>query len=271
VLWPDNYQDSPLEDAKLRIRMGRPIKHKLCIYPDCGRKHNSKGYCSGHRAMQLKGEDLVPIKDRATLYMPATGLCLIDGCDRKVRSKGYCNAHYNRIVWRGLDPNLGQRSSKYPEICSDVDCSAKSMVKGLCLKHYQLQRYKANPRKHIIRYCTVEGCQEHHVAKGFCGYHYNVNRYIPKQKIPKVLKPKKICDVDDCDNVVKYRQWCGMHYSRWLRHGDPLVNYANKNKRTSYMINKSPIIFTNSYEEGMIMREYFEEMTGKENFLERYE
>lgn len=31
----------------------------------------------------------------------------------------------------------------------------------------------------------------------------------------------KVCVVDDCDRVVQARAFCGMHYRRWQRHGDP--------------------------------------------------
>jgi len=247
------------------------ISKKICTYPGCGRPHNSKGYCSGHRAMQLKGKELRPLLVRDDYHKNKSTICSIEGCERKIKSKGYCSSHYNRIVWHGLDSKLGTRSIIYPEICIYVDCSLKPKAKGMCLKHYQLSRYIPKPKKAKIRYCTAEGCQEHHVAKGFCERHYNISRYIPKPKIVKAYKPKKICDIDDCDNPVKCHGWCSMHYSRWLRHGDPLVNYANNHKRTSYMINKSPISFTNTYEEGMIMSEFFEEMTGTENYLERCE
>ena len=31
----------------------------------------------------------------------------------------------------------------------------------------------------------------------------------------------KLCSVRDCDNAVAHKGWCGKHYQRWLRHGDP--------------------------------------------------
>lgn len=32
----------------------------------------------------------------------------------------------------------------------------------------------------------------------------------------------KICAIDDCKGEVFSREWCVKHYTRWLRHGDPL-------------------------------------------------
>ena len=31
------------------------------------------------------------------------------------------------------------------------------------------------------------------------------------------------CSIPDCDRPVLRREWCGSHYKRWLRHGDPLA------------------------------------------------
>jgi HNH endonuclease len=29
------------------------------------------------------------------------------------------------------------------------------------------------------------------------------------------------CSIDDCDGTARYKGWCGKHYQRWLRTGDP--------------------------------------------------
>lgn len=36
----------------------------ICSYPECGRKHNARGLCSPHGAMQREGKPLRPILDR---------------------------------------------------------------------------------------------------------------------------------------------------------------------------------------------------------------
>lgn len=30
------------------------------------------------------------------------------------------------------------------------------------------------------------------------------------------------CSIPDCPDAAKFRGWCGKHYQRWLKHGDPL-------------------------------------------------
>src|SRR3990167_3358614 len=37
------------------------------------------------------------------------------------------------------------------------------------------------------------------------------------------------CVIEGCNRRASCRNYCTMHYSRWLRHGDPLVNLAGTN------------------------------------------
>ncbi len=36
------------------------------------------------------------------------------------------------------------------------------------------------------------------------------------------------CSVDGCDRRYRARGFCDLHYQRWRRHGDPLVNLHPK-------------------------------------------
>lgn len=35
--------------------------------------------------------------------------------------------------------------------------------------------------------------------------------------------PERTCSVDTCPKVATRREWCNVHYRRWLKHGDPSV------------------------------------------------
>lgn len=34
---------------------------------------------------------------------------------------------------------------------------------------------------------------------------------------------ERICSIEECTGAVAHRRWCMKHYTRWLRHGDPLA------------------------------------------------
>lgn len=37
------------------------------------------------------------------------------------------------------------------------------------------------------------------------------------------MREQRICSIPECDRPSRKRGWCGRHYDRWWRHGDPLV------------------------------------------------
>jgi hypothetical protein len=39
-----------------------------------------------------------------------------------------------------------------------------------------------------------------------------------------------LCEVSGCGRETEKRGWCGRHYQRWRKHGDPLINQRERNK-----------------------------------------
>lgn len=72
------------------------------------------------------------------------------------------------------------------------------------------------------RACSVEGCDRPHRAKGYCGLHYF---RVWKHGDPTVnLKPGgRICTVEDCDEPYHAHGYCVVHASRVRRTGSPFV------------------------------------------------
>lgn len=171
--------------------------------------------------------------------------CTYPGCDRKYNSKGYCASHRIMIL--------------------------KGQELRPILKWGEYKRLQC-------KICSIDGCEGKHLAKGYCGKHYQSiiekPKRIPKTKLTRKTrtpKTKQICDIDNCDNISKAKGLCPKHYVRQLRHGSTEVNYHRRNKRTSYNINTTPLRYTQSHEEVMILNDFFDEMIGCDNPLERFE
>lgn len=41
----------------------------------------------------------------------------------------------------------------------------------------------------------------------------------------------KVCSIADCDRPLIARSYCGRHYQRWRKHGDPEYVYSRKGAR----------------------------------------
>lgn len=57
-------------------------------------------------------------------------------------------------------------------------------------------------------------------------------------------RPVGFCDVSDCGRPRFGRAWCQKHYTRWLRHGDPLATHSTRDipplARIESMIDRQP-------------------------------
>lgn len=60
---------------------------KVCIFPNCGRKRDSKeGYCSAHKKQLRLGKTLTIIKEPIKV-------CTFEGCSRRNYRLGLCSPH----------------------------------------------------------------------------------------------------------------------------------------------------------------------------------
>lgn len=120
--------------------------------------------------------------------------------------------------------------------CIAPGCGATRLnAKGMCGKHYmrwsrngsfELQgRTPGSPPKS----CAVDGCdrQRRNLKTGWCRVHHD--RWVRTGSTGKALiesrrryKPGDSCAVDDCPAAPQNLGWCGKHYARFWKYGDPL-------------------------------------------------
>ncbi|OHE77463.1 MAG: hypothetical protein A3F67_02550 [Verrucomicrobia bacterium RIFCSPHIGHO2_12_FULL_41_10] len=70
-----------------------------------------------------------------------------------------------------------------------------------------------------MKVCSIEECTGRHKGHGYCGKHY---QRFKKHGDPLICFPKGICCIDGCDREFLANGYCSLHYGRWKRHGDPL-------------------------------------------------
>lgn len=115
--------------------------------------------------------------------------------------------------------------------------------------------YRGEPRAHLLavgiskarrrkrRYCSVEGCERRHEARGFCSMHY---QRVQRHGVPGLAAPQRLarkpaapqgqtrnvgsCSVEGCENPIRTRKMCNLHYERWRRHGDALYCKLHDNR-----------------------------------------
>jgi hypothetical protein len=80
------------------------MEEAICQYAGCRnrRKHHKTGLCASHRRMQLRGEDLRPLRGRSPL---TERTCQGPKCDRPAEAKNLCREH-GRQLRDGEEPHV---------------------------------------------------------------------------------------------------------------------------------------------------------------------
>lgn len=68
----------------------------------------------------------------------------------------------------------------------------------------------------MLRTCSIDECPRPTYARGWCGKHY---KRWQRHGDPLVGERPSMCSVETCGRPVSTRGWCHGHYLRWRRHG----------------------------------------------------
>ncbi len=188
-----------------------------CSIQDCVGPVVARGWCDKHYR-QLRGVGRE---------------CSVSECALPPRTRGWCEMHYSRWKVHG-DPLIALRNSNPPPECSVSTCFDKTVAKGLCKYHYYAG--PAAVRRVRPTVCKESDCPNAPKSRGLCSKHYSRVRSIelvdwrgPSPETDPARsyadRPRKrapvACSVVDCAKRAAVRGWCGAHYQRWRRFGDP--------------------------------------------------
>lgn len=69
--------------------------------------------------------------------------------------------------------------------------------------------------------CSIEGCSTAVEAHGWCGKHYQRWRRHGDPEGSALPREQSLCDMSGCTQPSRSRGWCNAHYLRWRHHGSP--------------------------------------------------
>lgn len=107
------------------------MSERTCTFEDCGRPHQSRGYCASHARMDRRGEPLRPIGE---YVWQGSNTCAGPKCDKPVRSKGLCPAHYTQQA-NGQELTPVRQFQPRGGPCSVEACDREAEVEGMCRTH----------------------------------------------------------------------------------------------------------------------------------------
>ncbi len=155
--------------------------------------------------------------------------CIVEGCDKEVKARGLCDKHYLQARRAGrLDefggPGRGKHAPETHRACPGVvSCGKPHLARGLCNACYQLRRKDGTlpllPIVNAGKACSVDGCKNRAQGLGYCGTHYD---RFKKYGDPLGTAEKKTggpCSTDGCAGTVIANGVCAACYARIKKRG----------------------------------------------------
>ncbi len=163
--------------------------------------------------------------------------CAVTTCPRPRRRRDWCAGHYDR--WRRTGDVMAEvpfaSKPKRNPTCTYDGCSEPHLALGYCMKHHARLRKNGDPsvkttKVRTKKTCTFDTCDEPVKGRGFCPKHYERVRLHGDPH--KVLKPRGLpvtqCAAPGCQELRQRRDWCLLHYGRWLATGDVQSNKPSR-------------------------------------------
>lgn len=200
----------------------------ICSVIGCERLAKARGWCGTHYERWRKTGDLTCGKRK----YPVDAVCAVDGCEKPRKGREWCATHYARWQSNG-DPLVVQRVKTGRRITAQGYVAMWEPAHPLATAHgYVLEHRKV---MHDAGYDVI-GMHVHHLDHDRTNNdlsnlvvmteqeHLAHHGGLPTRNQAGTWKPKRgrVCVIDGCDKPVDSRDWCSAHYTRWLRHGDPL-------------------------------------------------
>lgn len=203
------------------------MSDRTCSVDGCEKiikaRSSKETLCGMHRSRVRKNGDIGSAKQ-----MTMRGkfqFCQVDQCDSPICALGYCNKHYAKFAKYG-DPLGSSLFEMKCEICG-IAFFAKLQSRKYCGSACKRKAYvKRFPPKDEWPVCSIDGCDHRcsdpKLSVPMCSTHYHRALGYKNQKIddPIFRRGLRICSIDGCNEIVKSKDMCNLHYARFRRIGE---------------------------------------------------